>query len=310
MESALRTEQPILTWEDVQALPYPGTFVWTSPTVAPLVKTTLSFPQITGNENPSTGTPFVVVIGGGKLIDLAKLWRFEHSPNTKLIAVSTLWGSGAEASPIAVKTENGQKIAQVNQDLLPDARAVFPRFADTISDHLALWGMGDVWSHALEAFFSPLTTDELRKRIATFINERLMPQELVKNENWFELSAEACRLQSLTGVGLVHGIAHEMEPRLTSFGHARLCSTLLWPVMSLNISRSNKIIALAAEYNIDISAILKRIEQLFSNKDFTEILPTMKDAWPSILRNPLSRINCAVCRPSDLGWFLDQEFDK
>ena len=43
----------------------------------------------------------LIVIGGGNLMDEAKIWRAHHAPGTQLIAIPSLWGSGAEVSPVA-----------------------------------------------------------------------------------------------------------------------------------------------------------------------------------------------------------------
>lgn len=301
-------EQAVLSWEVVQALPADGTTVWTTTSLAARVATALPFPQVLGVQEPPVGSARIIALGGGSLIDRAKLWRKECSPATWLLAVPSLWGSGAEASTVAVRFEAGRKVPHMDDDLLPDARSVWPALADSIPADFARWGMGDAWSHALEAFFSPLATEALRAELAAFMRDQLLPQPLLGSPRWFDLSAEACCLQALAGVGLVHGMAHEIEPHLPAFGHARLCSVLLWPVMRFNASRSSKIHDLAAAYGLPLAAIFERIHDLYAADDFAAVLPIVEAYWMNVLRNPLSRINCVVCRPADLAWFAQGEF--
>ena len=304
----MSSDQAILSWEALQALPVDGTVIWTTASLATRVGAVLHFPQTLDEKVPPVGIQRVIVLGGGSLIDCAKLWRKERSPATWLIAVPSLWGSGAEASIVAVRQENGRKVPYMEAELLPDARAVWPELADSIPVDLARWGMGDAWSHALEAFLSPLASETLRGELAIFLRDRLLPQPLVRAPHWFDLSAEACRFQSLAGVGLVHGMAHEIEPNLFGFGHARLCATLLWPVMSFNARRGNKIRDLAADHALPLDFVFARIKDLYADDDFTALLPVLTANWMSVLRNPLSRINGVVCRPADLAWFVQREF--
>ena len=301
-------EQAVLSWEAVQLLPADGTAVWTTKSLAPRVAAALPFQQYLDATQPPPGSPRIIALGGGTLIDRAKLWRKEQSPASWLLAVPSLWGSGAEASSVAVRMEAGKKVPHVAFDLRPDARAVWPALADTVPANLARWGMADTWSHALEAFLSPLASDALRQEIAKFFQNRLLPEPFASSPSWFELSAEACRLQSMAGVGLVHGMAHEIEPRLAGFGHARLCAALLWPVMRFNASRGSKCQELGAAHDLPLGAIFARTRELFVADDFNAIAPVLEANWSSVLRNPLSRINSVICRPSDLSWFIQRTF--
>lgn len=301
-------EQVVLSWEAVQSLPNDGTAVWTTDSLAPRVAAAMPFQLFIDSDVSLVGISRVISVGGGSLIDRVKFWRMEHSPETWLVAVPSLWGSGAEASSVAVRLEAGRKVPHIDTRLLPNARAIWPELAESIPANLAKWGMGDVWSHALEAFFSPLASNSLRVQLAAFLRDKLLPQPLIVGARWFELSAEACQLQSIASVGLVHGMAHEIEPLLPGFGHARLCSTLLWPVMCFNVSRSSKFQNLAAAYGLPLEAVLARIHSLYSNGDFDELLPILITNWINVLANPLSRINRVVCRPQDLAWFTQREF--
>jgi alcohol dehydrogenase class IV len=294
--------QSILGWESVQDLDRQDTYVWTLPSLLNLVSESL--PRLTVScDEPPVGVRKLVVVGGGQLIDNAKFWRRDRSPATWLCAVPSLWGSGAEASPVAVRTVDGKKDAQVDQSLLPDARAVLPGLVFSIPAERARWGMGDAWSHALEGFLSPLATADVRAQCADLIKNELLSAQLKSGPEWFELSARACSLQARSGVGLIHAIAHVLEPRLQNFGHARLCSLFLWPVFKFNIERGPKVGQLLGQFAIDSAQLAQTFQQLFSADEYREVVPALRAHWSEIIRHPLARINSTLVRADAITWF-------
>jgi alcohol dehydrogenase class IV len=162
---------------------------------------------------------WLIAVGGGLLIDQAKLAR-QETAGVKLAAIPTLWGSGAEFSPIAVWMEGGKKLFRRDPALLPDVAIYFPDFAKTLSPELMRWGCGDAWAHALEGFLSPLASDETRRGLASTL-QGMLNLGVGNDPQWFELSALACAGQATSSVGLVHGMAHALEGVL-GLGHARL----------------------------------------------------------------------------------------
>ena len=300
-------EQQVMTWDEVANLAVDGVKVWTTKRLAPFVKAALPFEVIADNALPAAAEARIVAIGGGAFLDKVKLWRHENSLRTWLCAVPSLWGSGAEASPIAVRLEHGQKVAHTNAALLADARAVWPELASAIPANLARWGYGDTLAHAIEAFFSPLGGDDNRAIAADFLKTRLLPQPFDRSADWFDLSAEACAIQARASVGLVHGIAHTLEPQLAEFGHARLCSACLWPVFRYNVERGAKVGSLAAAYGVKIDELDRACRAVFDVTDYRGLLPTLERHWESIIRHPLSRINCTTARRDGIDFFRQSE---
>jgi alcohol dehydrogenase class IV len=301
-------EQRVLTWDELARLPVDGTQVWAIERLAPLVSPALPFDVIIAGAIPAAGQARVVAIGGGSFLDRVKLWRCETSPQTWLCAVASLWGSGAEASPIAVRVESGEKIAHMNAVLRPEARAVWPELASMIPAHLARWGYGDTLTHAVEAFLSPLGGDDNRAIAADFLKTRLLQQALDQSPAWFDLSADACAIQARAGVGLVHGIAHTLEPQLADFGHARLCSAYLWPVFRYNVERGAKVGSLSAAYGIEVERLERACRAVFDAADYRALLPTLERLWENVIRHPLSRINCTTARRDGIDFFRQTDF--
>lgn len=255
----------------------------------------------------------LVVVGGGTRIDEAKIWRHEQRPGVRLVAVPSLWGSGAEASPVAVLSRDGEKDILMGDEFLPDVRCVVPELADTVPADTARHACGDAWSHAIEGFLSPLASDALRRELASLMQE-MLELPLGRHAGWFEASARACEGQARSSVGLVHGIAHSLEGPLrqdqshAEWGHARLCALYLFPVMCFNRQASDKFDVLTGAHGLDADALLRSIRRLFDEDDYSNALPMLQQHWKRVLRDQCSRTNSALVRPQSLSFFTERSF--
>jgi alcohol dehydrogenase class IV len=252
----------------------------------------------------SAGT--LIVIGGGSLMDQAKCFRAWQRPELRLVLIPSIYGSGAEVSPIVVINRDAAKQIDAGGEFLPDAVVYWPELLSTVSPERARRACGDIWAHTLEAFLSPLASDGLRSELAALINEMLL-LPLDRDARWFNAGARACALQAQASVGLVHGIAHVLEPVCRTrhpgqeWGHARLCASLVLPVMNLNRVASSRWTELARHYAIDEGALWSVLHHLFEPDSFAAILPDLKQNWMKILREPCTRTNGAVIRSKHLA---------
>lgn len=273
---------------------------WVSPSVRTRLAQYLTCPVLPTGEFAS-GCSTLVVAGGGQRIDFAKIWRAEHE-DVRLVVVPTLWGSGADASPIAVQNLNsGGKRIFMGPQYLPNVRVIVPDLAANLPESLARAGAGDTWAHALEGFTSPLANETLRRNLARLMN-RMLERGIRRHPDWFDFSAEACAGQAQSSVGLVHGIAHVLEPS-SAWGHAELCRRLLWPVFRYNSSQSSKFQANLREYGIDPGDVEEVLRALYEPADYEVLIPSMVERWRSILRDPSTRTNCTPVRPGSLEFF-------
>jgi len=265
-------------------------------------------PAVPGLEEIPHSAPGLVVLGGGRMMDEAKYFRARRRPQMGLVLVPSLWGSGAERSPIVVLNRDGAKYIETDTAFLPDAVIYWPELLRTISEERARHACGDVWSHVLEAFLSPLGTEELYGELAALM-QQLLRLPLATDERWFEASACACELQSKASVGLIHGIAHVLELQIiaqypeSGWGHAKLCSVLLQPVMELNRRNSGKWVERAAQYGIDDEAVSALWGPLHEAEAYRQVLPLLKQNWPQILRDRCSRTNGTLIRPQAIQFF-------
>jgi alcohol dehydrogenase class IV len=286
------------------------TMLLVTPSVSVKVAENLPFRLGSGCEILPNDLDTLIVIGGGTLIDHAKVWRAHQSPETQLIAIPSLWGSGAEMSPVAVLNQLDKKEIQIGDEFIPDICCFWPQLSRSVPSHLALYACGDAWSHALEGFLSPLADGKVQQDLADLIRE-MIDLPLGNDSRWFQLSARACIGHSQAGVGLVHGIAHTLEHSLRTrypgagWGHAKLCSLFLHPVMEFNRKYSPKWKRLNQQYQLDGEAILKRLQNLHDPESYKQVLGLLDQHWMKILSDPCSRINSTLVRPSSKEFFLE-----
>ena len=284
-----------------------------SNTVADIVKKVLPFPRYSSIDLIPNDTATLFVVGGGTLLDIAKIDRYKHWPDRTLIAVPSLWGSGAEISPIAVAQILDNKVFTVDEKLLPDAHVILPALLEQLPPQLAHYGCGDAWSHALEGSLSPLANATQQANGSALIKD-MMAAGLTKTTAWFDLSQRACSLQSQTSVGLIHGIAHTLEAPLKEafpeghWGHAKLCSVFLWPVLKLCSVRSEKWQNWTETQAIDRDAVEQITQAFFEHSAYQQSLPQLEKNWKKVLRNPLTRTNHTLIRRNDVDFFLTGAF--
>ncbi len=289
------------------------TVVWVSPSVRARVQAT--FPWTLAE--PGTGLPAdadtLVVVGGGTVIDSAKALRHDHAPHVRLVAIPAIWGSGAEASPFAVLTHPDRKEIRAGDGYLPDVRVVWAALAESVPADLARYACGDSWAHAVEGFLSPLASAELRREIAALMAE-MLALPLAVDARWFDVSARACAAQARASVGLVHGIAHTLEPVLRAeqpaagWGHARLCAAYLWPVLAFMRSASSKVADLTRQYSVELARVEQVARALYDTDDYDATLPALQAGWRRVLRDPCTRMSCVLVRNDSLAFFTEKAF--
>jgi alcohol dehydrogenase class IV len=289
-------------FERVRALPASTTLVWATSSVAERARRELPFAQWSPDRALPESARHLVALGGGTLLDEAKRFVHDEAAQLTLIAIPSIWGSGAENSPVVVLNRGAAKDIRLDDAYLPHARAIWSELAATITPERARDACGDAWAHALEGFLSPIATPELRREAAAIM--RAMLEAGVGNDpRWFELSARAANAQARSSVGLIHGIAHTLEPVLGR-GHAELCATYMLPVLDFD-RRTGKVAALFAEHSLDENAIIEAARALFVAERYRDALPVLETEWRTVLRDRCTRTNAALVRPVDLQFFLD-----
>jgi alcohol dehydrogenase class IV len=143
---------------------------------------------------------------------------------------------------------------------------------------------------------------------------RMLVAPLANDPMWFELGAQACAGQARSSVGLVHGIAHVLEGILRAeqpagdWGHAKLCSIFLWPVMRFNEQASDKWRRLLAQHALEPEQVMAVARNLFDAAAYDSASTALKQHWMAVSRDPCSRTNSALARPSSLEFFVQKAF--
>lgn len=287
--------------------------VWAAPSVRARVEATLPWPIAEREDGVPAGADTLVVVGGGTLIDRAKALRHDAAPALRLVAIPSIWGSGAEASPFAVLTHADAKEIRTGDGYLPDARVEWPELIESVPASLARYACGDVWAHAIEGFLSPLASADLRRETAALITD-MLALPLAADARWLEASARACAAQARSSVGLVHGIAHVLEPVQRAeqpnagWGHARLCATYLWPALAYMRGASPKVADLTRQYDVDLARVEQAARALYHAADYDATLPALEANWRRVLRDPCTRTSCVLVRTESLAFFTEKSF--
>lgn len=117
----------------------------------------------------ATNAEMIIAIGGGSVLDMAKLIRFKNSYEGKLldndvylkkkgllplVAIPTTAGTGSEATHFAVLYKGKVKYSVAHPDILPDYAIVDPAFTYTNSPYLAACSGFDALAQAIEAYWN------------------------------------------------------------------------------------------------------------------------------------------------------------
>lgn len=139
----------------------------------------------------NSGAQVIIAIGGGSVLDMAKLIRRFSESNIEmlnivtdatealeskvpLIAIPTTAGSGSEATHFAVVYINNVKHSIAHKSMLPDIVVIDPQFALNLNSKMAAISGADAFCQAIESYWSVNATNEskqyARRAIKLIIN--------------------------------------------------------------------------------------------------------------------------------------------
>jgi acetaldehyde dehydrogenase/alcohol dehydrogenase len=220
------------------------------------------------------GAGAIVAVGGGSVMDAAKIMRLLHEhPDLSLrelslpfldarkrvaefpqgphavglVAVPTTAGTGSEVSPAAVLTLGGRKVTLVDYSLVPDVAVVDPRLTITMPATLTADTGVDALTHALEAgvsiFASPFTDAFCLQAINLILDA--LPRA-VRDGTDLEARTAMANAATIAGlafsnafVGVGHALAHAAGARF-GIAHGRACGIFLPHVLRYNAALPTK----------------------------------------------------------------------
>lgn len=216
----------------------------------------------------------VVAVGGGSVLDAAKVMRLLHEHpecrledltlpfldprkrvvefpagpyRSRLVAVPTTAGTGSEVSPAAVVTVGTRKESLVDYSLVPDVAVVDPTLTLTMPDAVTVDSGVDALTHALEAtvsvFASPYT-DALAAQAVRLVLTALPrvhddPGDLDARTDMANAATLAGLAFGNAFVGTTHALAHATGARF-HIAHGRANGIFLPHVLAYNAALPTK----------------------------------------------------------------------
>lgn len=103
----------------------------------------------------------IVAVGGGSVIDMAKLVRFYSDyKQIPLIAIPTTAGTGAEVTQFAVCYIDGVKHSISDESILPNQSILYPPLTYNNSSYLTACSGFDALAQAIEAYWNTNATEK------------------------------------------------------------------------------------------------------------------------------------------------------
>ncbi|MEX2684098.1 MAG: iron-containing alcohol dehydrogenase family protein [Candidatus Sigynarchaeota archaeon] len=201
----------------------------------------------------------IVAIGGGKVIDSAKVLkvlldntsmtfadleknRFCEKAVTKLVAIPTTPGTGSETNSIAVMRDaTGRKIPLINSGFVPDVAILDHEFLLGHDAQAIFEFSADIFSHAFEGSVSAASTPLLAAIARSAISMLKAGIEKFKADPKDPKGLEAILhaghlagiVQGNAFVGACHALAHTIEEQVPGVSHGQsvlltLKQTMLW----------------------------------------------------------------------------------
>jgi len=110
----------------------------------------------------NTGTKLVIAIGGGRIIDAAKLLLHGADHRPRFIALPTTAGSGSEATPFAVYYKGLEKQSLEHISLLPDLSILDATLLQGLSPRLRAASVADALAQAIESHWNKRASEVSR----------------------------------------------------------------------------------------------------------------------------------------------------
>ena len=101
----------------------------------------------------------IVAIGGGSVMDMAKLIRHYSQQRLKLVAIPTTAGTGAESTQFAVCYVDGVKHSISDEGILPDVAMLYPPFTYKNGGDLTACTGFDALAQAIESYWNIHATE-------------------------------------------------------------------------------------------------------------------------------------------------------
>lgn len=232
---------------------------------------------------------FVVAVGGGSIMDCAKLARVvavhegssadylhKRKPFEKrglpIITIPTTSGSASEVSSSSVVTdvEANVKAAIIHPYLFADYSIVDPRLTVSCPKHVTAVSGIDVLAHSIEAFYNinhqPFTDQfakhAIRLALSNLEKACFEPENLEARKSMAEASVAAGYAFSQTGTAAAHACSYPLT-QIFGVPHGEACALTLAELVRVNATVDNRLNELAAELGLgDANGLADRLDSI------------------------------------------------
>ena len=125
----------------------------------PSVQSINNFKKVIDASKPE----LIVAIGGGSVLDTAKIGRYLHSGQVKLLVIPTTAGTGSESTQFATYYDGKTKKSQDDVSLLPEYVILSEVFTETLPRVVRAETGADAFCQAVESFWNINSTEISRQ---------------------------------------------------------------------------------------------------------------------------------------------------
>lgn len=233
----------------------------------------------------------ILSVGGGAVLDLAKIGNclclvedYENKIKnnsltitkkfTKVIAIPTTAGSGAEVTSNAVLYIDKVKYSIEGKDIIPDYAFVDPELVLSLPKSLSASSGFDAMSQAIESLFSKKSNNESVKYAVKSLEYSYNNIESHVNKKTFLTAYNMCNASFFSGKAI--NISKTTAPHAVSypftayFGikHGHAVSLTLTDFIEYNFLKKNY-----SDANFDLNQRFKLIFEIFKVNDFQDLIP-------------------------------------
>lgn len=224
-----------------------------------------------------TNCDFIIAVGGGSAIDVAKCIK-QHKAYVKMLAIPTTAGTGSESTQFAVVYENGEKKSVDDVNILPDYVILDAGLLRGLPLYQRKATMLDALCQAIESIWAKRATTESQQLAVSAIRmimdcyQQYLDDIPEGNEQMLKAANLAGQAINITRTTAAHAMSYKITSLFgAAHGHAvAICLLPLWKRLleaediSEDTIHALQIIAEAMGYRDDMESACYRYEQMLN----------------------------------------------
>ena len=222
---------------------------------------------------------FLLAIGGGSAMDMAKLIKFFSNTKVPLVAIPTTCGTGSEATSFATYYEGKIKKSADSKSLLPNYTILYSQLLKSLPKVVKGHTLSDALSHAIESYWSINSTEysrQLAREAISIILEKASFFMEGHNREALKASHLAGKAINLTKTTAAHALSYSMTS-LFDIPHGQAVALSLPELFVFNA-------------NIDEMNCQDKRGHIFVQKRMKELMSFLKVGNPEEGKESLKRV--------------------